>query len=108
MWLSIQVFDHLNVLQMFGRTLKLSIANDNGRSSEFDKKRDYPDKQRCYECGNEGHLSYKCPANVLGSRDPPVKKSSKKNRRTDILNPITNATDSDEHGNSEEVNVNFV
>lgn len=93
---------------MFGRTLKLSIANDNGRSSEFDKKRDYPDKQRCYECGNEGHLSYKCPANVLGSRDPPVKKSSKKNRRTDILNPITNTTDSDEHGNSEEVNVNFV
>lgn len=81
---------------MFGRTLKLSIAKDNGRSNEFMQKRDYPDKQRCYECGDEGHLSYKCPANVLGQRDPPQKSNIKKN-------PITNVPDADDHGLSEEV-----
>lgn len=60
---------------MFGRTLKASLAKDNGRSTEFIKKRKYADKQRCYECGAvDGHLSYKCPVNVLGGREPPPKK----------------------------------
>lgn len=63
---------------MFGRTLKLSIAKDNGRSVEFDSKRTYADKQQCYECGEEGHLSYKCPINVLGNRDIPTKNTNKK------------------------------
>lgn len=71
----------LNVVpQMFGRTLKINIARDNGRSTEFDKKRTYADTQRCFECGQDGHLSYKCPSNVLGSREPPSKKSNQKNR----------------------------
>lgn len=71
---------------MFGRTVKLSIAKDNGRSDEFNNKRIYVDKQRCYECGQEGHLSYKCPVNVLGNRDLPPKKNNKKNRQTDTVN----------------------
>lgn len=68
---------------MFGRTLKLSIAKDNGRSREFNSKRIYDDTQRCYECGQEGHLSYKCPVNVLGNRDIPPKMNNynKKNRQ---------------------------
>lgn len=93
---------------MFGRTLKLSIAKDNGRSVEFVKKREYPDKQRCYECGEEGHLSYQCPENVLGHREPPQKKSNKKNHRTDITNPITNAPCLDESISYEEVNFHFI
>ena len=36
---------------MFGRTIKCSIAKDNGRAAEFIRRRDYPDKSRCYECG---------------------------------------------------------
>lgn len=65
---------------MFGRVLTCRIANDNGRSSEFIRKRTYPDKSRCYECGQLGdHLSYQCPKNVLGPREPP--KPSKKKRR---------------------------
>lgn len=68
---------------MFGRTLKANIANDNGRSSEFIKKRKYTDKPICFECGTEGHLSYKCPINVLGSRDPPPKKIRKKKSEYD-------------------------
>lgn len=56
---------------MFGRTLKVSIAKDNGKADEFAKRREYPDKSRCYECGEEGHLSYKCPRNVLGDKSPP-------------------------------------
>lgn len=61
---------------MFGRTVKLSIVKDNGRSDEFNSKRIYADKQRCYECGQEGHLSYRCPVNVLGNRDIPPKKNN--------------------------------
>lgn len=91
---------------MFGRTLKLSIAKDNGRSNEFIHKREYPDKQRCYECGDEGHLSYQCPTNVLGQRDPPQKRENKSIRQ--ILNPIANAPDANDHGFSEEVNANVI
>lgn len=61
-----------------GRTLRASIATDNGRASEFIRKKVYKDKSRCYECGEEGHLSYDCPRNFLGSRERPV---TKKGRR---------------------------
>ena len=37
--------------QMFGRTIKCCIANDNGRATEFIRRKNYPDKTRCYECG---------------------------------------------------------
>ena len=53
-----------------GRTLGASIAADNGRAPEFIKKRVYKDKSRCYECGEGGHLSYECPRNKLGKRQP--------------------------------------
>ncbi|EEC85005.1 hypothetical protein OsI_32292 [Oryza sativa Indica Group] len=60
-----------------GRTLSASIAEDNGRAAEFIRRRVYRDKSRCYECGEEGHLSYECPRNQLGPRErpPPSKKS---------------------------------
>uniref|UniRef100_A0A1B6CXP3 Zinc finger CCHC-type and RNA-binding motif-containing protein 1 n=2 Tax=Clastoptera arizonana TaxID=38151 RepID=A0A1B6CXP3_9HEMI len=68
----------INGQQMFGRTLKCSIAKDNGRSTEFIRRKNYPDKTKCYECGEDGHLSYACPSNALGMRDPPPKKKKKK------------------------------
>lgn len=63
-----------------GRKLTVSIAADNGRASEFIKKRVYKDKSRCYECGDEGHLSYECPKNQLGPRErpPPPKKRGRR------------------------------
>lgn len=39
------------LLQLFGRTLKCSIAKDNGRTPEFIRRKTYTDKSRCYECG---------------------------------------------------------
>jgi len=36
---------------MFGRTIKASIAKDNGRATEFIRRKVYKDKSRCYECG---------------------------------------------------------
>ncbi|KAJ6892474.1 U11/U12 small nuclear ribonucleoprotein 31 kDa protein [Populus alba x Populus x berolinensis] len=57
-----------------GRTLSASIAADNGRATEFIKKRVYKDKSKCYECGEDGHLSYECPRNRLGIRERPVVK----------------------------------
>lgn len=54
--------------------MKSSIAVDNGRSTEFIRRRDYPDKTQCYECGQEGHLSYCCSNNALGPRKPPPKR----------------------------------
>ena len=44
--------------QMFGRTLKCSIAKDNGRTTEFIKRKIYKDKSRCYECGVSMQKSY--------------------------------------------------
>ena len=68
----------MNRKELFGRRLRCSIAKDNGRASEFIKRRYYKDKSRCYECGEHGHLSYKCPKNALGDRERPVKKKRKK------------------------------
>lgn len=69
----------VNDTEMFGRRLRASIATDNGRSAEFVRKRTYENKSRCYECGGTGgdHLSYQCPANVLGQREPPAKRKPK-------------------------------
>ncbi|KER21529.1 hypothetical protein T265_10175 [Opisthorchis viverrini] len=69
-----QCASQLNNTKLFGRTLKASIAKDNGRAAEFIRRREYPNKSRCYECGEFGHLSYKCSKNALGERVPPLKK----------------------------------
>ncbi|EFX79288.1 hypothetical protein DAPPUDRAFT_104375 [Daphnia pulex] len=67
-----------NQKEMFGRILKSSIAKDNGRTEEFaTQKKTYEDKSHCFECGQEGHLSYQCPSNALGSREPPKRGSRK-------------------------------
>lgn len=66
---------------MFGRTVKASIAKDNGRTTEFIRRKDYPDKSKCYECGEFGHLSYKCTKNILGEREPPPKKVRKRKKK---------------------------
>ncbi len=70
---------------MFGRILKSSIAKDNGRTEEFaTKKRTHENKSRCFECGEEGHVSYQCPSNALGSRQLPKRgKQTGKNQRGD-------------------------
>ncbi|CAC5398882.1 zinc finger CCHC-type and RNA-binding motif-containing protein 1-like isoform X2 [Mytilus californianus] len=70
----------LNRTKMFDRTITCTVAKDNGRAKEFIKRKDYPDKSRCYECGEEGHLSYKCPKNLLGEREPPPKKERKRKK----------------------------
>lgn len=67
----------MNNTQLGSRTIKCSIAKDNGRTTEFIKRKIYKDKSRCYECGEEGHLSYACTKNVLGPREPPPKKKKK-------------------------------
>ncbi|XP_014210773.1 zinc finger CCHC-type and RNA-binding motif-containing protein 1 [Copidosoma floridanum] len=71
----------LNTRKIGGRTIKSSIAVDNGRSAEFIRRKDYPDKSKCYECGEEGHLSYECIKNTLGRRTPPPKKVRIRNKR---------------------------
>ncbi|CAN9508243.1 unnamed protein product [Ophioblennius macclurei] len=71
----------VNNKQLFGRTVKASIAIDNGRAAEFIRRRNYTDKTKCYECGDSGHLSYACPKNMLGEREPPKKKEKKKKKK---------------------------
>uniref|UniRef100_A0A8D3BFQ0 Zinc finger CCHC-type and RNA-binding motif-containing protein 1 n=1 Tax=Scophthalmus maximus TaxID=52904 RepID=A0A8D3BFQ0_SCOMX len=81
----------VNNKQLFGRTVKASIAVDNGRAAEFIKRRNYTDKSKCYECGDTGHLSYACPKNILGEREPPKKKEKKKKKKaeqTEHVKPI--------------------
>jgi len=67
--------------EVFGRKIKCSIAKDNGRAKEFIKKKIYKDKSKCYECGESGHLSYKCPKNALGEREKITKKKKKRKRK---------------------------
>ncbi|XP_072311011.1 zinc finger CCHC-type and RNA-binding motif-containing protein 1 [Eucyclogobius newberryi] len=71
----------INNKQLFGRTVRASIAVDNGRATEFIRRRNYTDKSKCYECGDTGHLSYACPKNILGEREPPKKKEKKKKKK---------------------------
>lgn len=87
----------LNNKQLFGRTVKASIAIDNGRATEFIRKRNYTDKSKCYECGEEGHLSYACPKNLLGEREPPPKKEKKKKKKVQEPEEVE-PEDSEEEG----------
>ncbi|CAD7084396.1 unnamed protein product [Hermetia illucens] len=66
-------------VEMFGRTLKAGIAIDNGKGQPAGKKRKFTDVVRCFECGAEGHVSYKCPENILGDRPRPKKEKKKTN-----------------------------
>jgi U11/U12 small nuclear ribonucleoprotein SNRNP31 len=72
-----------NGKQLLGRTIKCSIAKDNGRTTEFIHRKTYEDKSYCYECKEEGHLSYNCPRNSLGDREPPRKKERKRRKEKD-------------------------
>lgn len=87
----------VNNKQLFGRTVKASIAIDNGRAAEFIRRRNYTDKTKCYECGDTGHLSYACPKNILGEREPPKKKEKKKKKRVQQPEHVEDE-DSEEEG----------
>uniref|UniRef100_A0A2I3FP78 CCHC-type domain-containing protein n=1 Tax=Nomascus leucogenys TaxID=61853 RepID=A0A2I3FP78_NOMLE len=64
----------INNKQLFGRVIKArSIAIDNGRAAV----RNYFDKSKWYECGENGHLSYACPKNMLGEREKKKRKKKK-------------------------------
>nr|CDS15708.1 zinc finger CCHC type and RNA binding [Echinococcus granulosus] len=78
----------LNGSEMFGRHIKASIAVDNGRAAEFIRHREYPDKSRCYECGENGHLSYTCPNNVLGARVRPRNKRTERKTQQASSRPV--------------------
>ncbi|KAG8577658.1 hypothetical protein GDO81_010249 [Engystomops pustulosus] len=86
----------LNNKQLFGRAIKASIAIDNGRAAEFIRRRNYTDKSRCYECGDTGHLSYACPKNMLGDREPPQKKEKKRKRRVEVEEVVEEEESEDE------------
>ncbi|KAB0375822.1 hypothetical protein FD755_012465 [Muntiacus reevesi] len=71
----------INNKQSFGREIKASIAIDNGRAAEFIRRRNYFAKSKCNECGESVNLSYACPKNMLGIREPPKKKEKKKKKK---------------------------
>ncbi|KAG7377857.1 putative E3 ubiquitin-protein ligase HTD2 [Phytophthora pseudosyringae] len=71
----------MDKLPLEGMTLAVSLGRDNGRSREFAKKRKYTTSQRCFECGELGHVSYECPRNVLGTRERPVTTGGKSSRK---------------------------
>ncbi|XP_049530184.1 zinc finger CCHC-type and RNA-binding motif-containing protein 1-like [Anopheles darlingi] len=74
-----------NNKEMFGRTLKASIAKDNGKGAENAVRKNYSNKTRCFECGSDGHMSYSCPNNVLGSKTPPRKAIKSGKRKQDTV-----------------------
>ncbi|XP_025106971.1 zinc finger CCHC-type and RNA-binding motif-containing protein 1-like isoform X2 [Pomacea canaliculata] len=92
----------LHKTKMFERTINCTIAKDNGRAPEFIRRREYKDKSRCYECGDEGHLSYQCPKNLLGEREPPPKKKKvRKGQKTE--EGYSHEDDSDARSEDEKV-----
>ncbi|KAI1239304.1 zinc finger CCHC-type and RNA-binding motif-containing protein 1, partial [Lamprotornis superbus] len=74
----------LNNKQLFGRVIKASIAIDNGRAAEFIRR--------------PGHLSYACPKNMLGEREPPKKKEKKKRKKIVEPEEIEEEEESEEEG----------
>ncbi|KAM4677311.1 zinc finger CCHC-type and RNA-binding motif-containing protein 1 isoform 1-T4 [Discoglossus pictus] len=88
----------LNNKQLFGRVIKASIAIDNGRAAEFIRRRNYTDKSRCYECGDDGHLSYACPKNMLGEREPPQKKEKKRRKKVEEEEEVPEEEQSEDEG----------
>lgn len=92
----------LNGRELFGRKWKVAIADDNGRASDFIRRRNYPDKSRCYECGEFDHLSYNCPKNSLGDREPPPKKEKKKKKENEQSNTSKRKYYDDEEEEDEE------
>ncbi|KAM9831613.1 zinc finger CCHC-type and RNA-binding motif-containing protein 1 [Neosynchiropus ocellatus] len=88
----------VNNKQLFGRTVKASIAIDNGRAAEFIRRRNYADKSKCYECGETGHLSYACPKNMLGEREQPKKKEKKKKKKTQQAEQVEEEEESEAEG----------
>lgn len=86
-----------------GRTVQSSIAKDNGRATEFIRRKDYPDKSFCYECREEGHLSYQCEKNTLGERIPPPKKIRKRKAKDKGGEGDTSYYDSDSEDGVREV-----
>ncbi|GFN97274.1 Zinc finger cchc-type and RNA binding motif 1 [Plakobranchus ocellatus] len=85
----------LHKSKMFERTISCSIAKDNGRAPEFIRRKEYTDKSRCYECGDEGHLSYRCPKNLLGEREPPPKKKKKRKFEDEEGDEVETDSDND-------------
>ncbi|KAL4151223.1 hypothetical protein PRNP1_008240 [Phytophthora ramorum] len=71
----------MDKIPLEGMTLAVSRSRDNGRSREFAKKRKYTTSQRCFECGELGHVSYDCPRNVLGARERPATTGGKSSRK---------------------------
>lgn len=57
-WYSLVRVWHVLFSQLFGRTVKASIAVDNGRATEFIKRRNYTDKTKCYECGVSAYSTF--------------------------------------------------
>ncbi|UIZ23250.1 hypothetical protein KXD40_003476 [Peronospora effusa] len=76
-----QAVAKMDKMPLEGMILAVSLSRDNGRSQEFVKKRKYTTSQRCFECGEMGHVSYECPRNVLGTRERPVTTGGKSSRK---------------------------
>ncbi|CAH0488546.1 unnamed protein product [Peronospora farinosa] len=76
-----QAVAKMDKMPLEGMILAVSLSRDNGRSQEFVKKRKYTTSQRCFECGEMGHVSYECPRNVLGTRERPVSTGGKSSRK---------------------------
>jgi len=53
-----------------------------GPENSLEKKR-YSNKDVCYECGETGHMSYKCPKNQLGDREKQLKEEKRGKKKTE-------------------------
>ncbi|KAI5253942.1 Zinc Finger Cchc-Type And Rna-Binding Motif-Containing Protein 1 [Manis pentadactyla] len=86
------------VVKLFGRVICASIAIDTGRAAEVIRHHSYFNKSQCCECGKSGHLSYACPKNMLGEREPPKKKEKKKKKKIPKPEEVEEVEESEEEG----------